>query len=64
MKLPIKNKDNKANEYCFNKDFFITVLSMLDMYQHSQQLTTQCQKTKCEKTKLKKPNEKTKSKKT
>ena len=36
MKLLIKNKGNKASEYCFNKDFFITVLSMLSMFQYSQ----------------------------
>ena len=29
MKLLIKNKDNKASEYCFNKNFFIAILSML-----------------------------------
>ena len=35
MSLLIKNKGNKVIEYCFNKDFFITVLSMLNMCQQS-----------------------------
>ena len=40
----MKNSGNKASEYSFNKDFFITILSMLNMCQHSELLTTQCQK--------------------
>ena len=43
LKLFIKNKDNTASEYCFNKDFFITVLSMLSICQLTQQSTTQYQ---------------------
>ena len=35
MKLLIKNKGNKTSEYFFNKDFFIKVLGMLNMCQHT-----------------------------
>ena len=59
MKLLTKNKGNKSSEYCFNKAFFITVLSMLNTCQHSQQHNVNAG----EKTKSKKPNEKTKLKK-
>ena len=61
MELLIKNKGIKSSEYCFNKDFFIIVLTMLNMCQHSQQSTTIS--TQVKKTKSKQPNEKTKLKK-
>ena len=35
MKLLIKNKGNKASEYCFNRDFFITVLSIVSSQQRN-----------------------------
>ena len=60
MKLLIKNKDNKDSEYCFNKNFFIAVLSMLAEHVSTQSAVVNTG----EKTKLKKPNEKTKSGKT
>ena len=62
MELLIKNKGIKSSEYCFNKDFFIIVLTMLNMCQHSLQSTTIS--TQVKKTKSKQPNEKTKLKKT
>ena len=62
MELLIKNKGIKSSEYCFNKDFFIIILTMLNMCQHSQQSTTIS--TQVKKTKSKQPNEKTKLKKT
>ena len=63
MKLLIKNKGNKTSEYFFNKDFFIKVLSMLNMCQHTLSSWQNNVKTS-EKTKLKKPNKNTKLKKT